>query len=95
MKIILITKHYVKNYGSVLQAYASQELLSRRGDKVYVANYILPEASGLKYMDIILRKHASGSRVRKMQKMPMKAILPRLAQALPLPPPLPLPRSRF
>lgn len=66
MKIILITKHYVKNYGSVLQTYASQELLSRRGDSVYIANYILPEASGLKYMDIILRKHASGSRIKKM-----------------------------
>ena len=72
MKIILITKHYVKNYGSVLQTYASQELLSRKGGSVYVANYILPEASGLKYMDIILRKHASGSRVRKMI---LKAVL--------------------
>ena len=66
MKIILITKHYVKNYGSVLQTYASQELLSRKGGSVYVANYILPEASGLKYMDIILRKHTSGSRLKKM-----------------------------
>lgn len=66
MKIILITKHYVKNYGSVLQTYASQELLGRRGDSVCVANYILPEASGLNYMNIILRKHASGSRIKKM-----------------------------
>lgn len=66
MKIILITKHYVKNYGSVLQTYASQELLSRKGGSVSIANYILPEASGLKYMDIILRKHASAGRIKKI-----------------------------
>lgn len=66
MKIILITKHYVKNYGSVLQTYASQELLSRKGGSVSIANYILPEASGLKYMDIILRKHASAGKIKKI-----------------------------
>ena len=66
MKIILITKHYVKNYGSVLQTYASQELLSRKDGSVSIANYILPEAFGLKYMDIILRKHASAGRIKKI-----------------------------
>lgn len=59
MKIIVITKHYVKNYGSVLQTYATQELLKRNKNEVIIANYVLPQSAGMRYMDVVLRKHTS------------------------------------
>lgn len=70
MKIIVITKHYVKNYGSVLQTYATQELLRRNGDEVIVANYVLPQSAGMRYMDVVLRKYSS-----KLKRGILKIIL--------------------
>lgn len=72
MKIIVITKHYVKNYGSVLQTYATQELLKREQNEVFIANYVLKNSVGMRYMDTILRKHAHKN---KLKKLMMKLIL--------------------
>ncbi len=72
MKIIVITKHYVNNYGSVLQTYATQELLGQTGGQVYIANYMLPGSAGMKTADMVLRRYSSGSRVKKFV---LKAVL--------------------
>lgn len=66
MKIIVITKHYVNNYGSVLQTYATQELLRQNGNEVYIANYILPGSVGMKTADMVLRRYSSNGRVKKL-----------------------------
>ena len=39
MKISLITLHFIKNYGSVLQTYATQEYLKKMGHEVEVVDY--------------------------------------------------------
>ena len=39
MKVSLITMHYVHNYGSVLQAFATQYLLEKAGHQVETVNY--------------------------------------------------------
>ena len=42
MKISLITLHFVKNYGSVLQTYATQKILENYGNEVEVVDYWQP-----------------------------------------------------
>lgn len=39
-KVSLITSHYVDNYGSILQTYASQKYLEEKGCSVEIVNYI-------------------------------------------------------
>lgn len=45
MKVSLITLQAVKNYGSVLQTYATQEFLKRFGLEIEVVNYIKPDST--------------------------------------------------
>ena len=40
MKVALITLHAIKNYGSVLQTYATQRVLLKKGHEVEIINYI-------------------------------------------------------
>lgn len=51
-KVKLITLHCIKNYGSVLQTYASQTIFEKLGMNVEVINYIRPDA-----IDNNLMKH--------------------------------------
>lgn len=53
MKIGILTFHFAKNYGAVLQCYALQEFLRARGHDASVIDY-RPEvlASGYKWLDI-------------------------------------------
>lgn len=53
MKIGILTFHFAKNYGAVLQCYALQEFLKSRGHEVKVVDY-RPEslAGGYKWLDI-------------------------------------------
>lgn len=43
MKISLITLHCVNNYGSVLQTYATQKVLSDMGNQVEIVDYYRPD----------------------------------------------------
>lgn len=43
MKVAIITLHRVYNYGSVLQAYATQKLFEGQGHEVTVIDYITPQ----------------------------------------------------
>ena len=40
MRVDVITLHAVQNYGSVLQALATQKLLEKHGCEVKIINYI-------------------------------------------------------
>lgn len=51
-KVTLVTLHCIKNYGSVLQTYASQKIIQNLGFDVEVLNYIRPDA-----VDDNLMKH--------------------------------------
>lgn len=46
MKIDIITRHAVANYGSILQAYATQKILQDLGYDTEIINYILPDEYG-------------------------------------------------
>ena len=43
MKIAIVTLHRVYNYGSVLQAYATQKVFEKRGHSTQVIDYITPQ----------------------------------------------------
>ena len=43
MKIAVVTLHRIHNYGSVLQAYATQRILENLGHDVQVVDYITPQ----------------------------------------------------
>lgn len=43
-KIAVITLHYIRNYGSVLQTYATQKKLELMGHKVEIIDYVRPNA---------------------------------------------------
>lgn len=55
MRIVVLTKHYVKNYGSVLQTLATQEVLGSITDEVIIGNYIRPEAVGTNFINAVLK----------------------------------------
>ena len=46
MKIYIITRHAVANYGSILQAYATQKIIQRMGYDCEIINYIRPDEQG-------------------------------------------------
>lgn len=43
MRISLITLHCVNNYGSVLQTYATQQVLTNMGHEVEIVDYYRPD----------------------------------------------------
>lgn len=58
MKIAFITCHNIKNYGSVLQTYATQTLLENMGHKVFVIDYRRPGTDDSEILET--RMHLSG-----------------------------------
>ena len=42
--VAVITLHYIRNYGSVLQTYATQKKLELMGHKVHIIDYIRENA---------------------------------------------------
>lgn len=71
MKIDLITLQAVNNYGSVLQAFATQEFFRRHGCDVRIINYARPDlARGMK-----LWPSVRGSFRGNVLKMPVRILL--------------------
>lgn len=66
MKIDLITLHGVANYGSVLQAYATQEILRELGCEVQVINYVKKENRYENLLDFWCGKNI----IKKMVMLP-------------------------
>lgn len=48
MKIAIVTLHRVYNYGSALQAYATQEIFEQLGHRAYVIDYVTPQRTKFK-----------------------------------------------
>ncbi len=66
MKIDVITLHAVQNYGSVLQAFATQELLKSHGCDVTIINYIRED---VKYKNLI-KKWSNGNLIKAIAIYP-------------------------
>lgn len=62
MKIDIITLHAVKNYGSVLQALATQEIFKEKGCQVRIINYIKEESK----RDNLVKFWAGNNIIKKM-----------------------------
>lgn len=65
VKIVIITLHRVFNYGSILQAYATQKVFEKNGCKVEIVDYITEQRTNRKLFlelpDNIVDNHASKS----------------------------------
>ena len=57
MKVAIITRHAVANYGSILQAYATQEVINDLGYESEIINYVRKDEKGLKISDTMLRRN--------------------------------------
>lgn len=62
IKVDVITLHAVQNYGSVLQALATQKLLERHGCEVRIINYI---RENVKYENL-LETRSNGNFLKKI-----------------------------
>lgn len=66
MKLDLITLQAVQNYGSVLQAYATQEIFRQHGCDVTVINYIRENIRP----EILLQTWSKGNPIKKLVMLP-------------------------
>ena len=66
VNIDVITLHAVQNYGSVLQALATQELMEKKGCKVSIINYI---RNDIRY-DNLLEYRSGGNLIKKVILLP-------------------------
>lgn len=67
LKISVITLHRVKNYGSVLQAYATQRLFEELGAEAEIVDYISPRLQDQNARKILTQSSAkANSAVRKL-----------------------------
>lgn len=57
MKIDIITRHAVANYGSILQAYATQKILQDLGYDTEIINYIRPDEYGKNISRTMLKRN--------------------------------------
>ncbi len=56
-KITIITRHFISNYGSILQAIATQEFFKKYSDKVFILDYHSKKESNLKNAINISKKN--------------------------------------
>lgn len=66
MKVDIITLHAVNNYGSVLQAFATQELLKKHGCNVTIINYIRENMRS----ENLLKTWSKGNIIKKLVMLP-------------------------
>ena len=66
MKIDVITLHAVKNYGSVLQAFATKKLFEEYGHEVNIINYVKEESKE----ENLLRFWAGDNPIKKLVMLP-------------------------
>lgn len=57
MKVDIITRHAVANYGSILQTYATQKVLSKEGIENQVINYIREDERGKNIAKTMLKRN--------------------------------------
>lgn len=66
MKIALITLHAIKNYGSVLQTFATQEIFKEYGNEVELVNYIREDSLDKN----LLHTWCGSNLIKKMAMLP-------------------------
>ena len=66
MKVSVLTLHSVRNYGTQLQAYATQELLKQHFDEVDFIDYRRYDTFGIG----LLKSYAKGSAIRMLAALP-------------------------
>ncbi len=66
MKVSVLTLHSVRNYGTQLQAYATQELLKQHFDEVDFIDYRRYDTFGIG----LLKSYAKGSNIRMLAALP-------------------------
>ena len=57
MKVAIITRHAVANYGSVLQAYATQKIIEELGYDSEIINYVRKDEKGINISDTMLQRN--------------------------------------
>lgn len=57
MKVKIITRHAVANYGSILQAYATQKAIEKLGHESEIINYVRYDEQGKNISDTMLRRN--------------------------------------
>lgn len=62
MKVKLITRHAVANYGSVLQAYATQKAIEKLGHESEIINYVRYDEQGKNISNTMLRRNKKWNR---------------------------------
>ena len=62
MKISIITRHNIINYGSVLQTLALQEILSNMGHTSEVIDYIRNDEDYKKIAKVLVERHPTWNR---------------------------------
>ena len=70
MKVALITLHRVYNYGSVLQAYASQYMLEKNGCECTIIDYITPQRT---FKRLLLKDSNRFGKIKRMLYFPLKS----------------------
>ena len=78
MKVGLITYHSAYNFGSVLQAYATQKIITKLGHRVEIINYRMPSQKNyysLLIVFLILQKKLIYQKNLKNSKIDMMYML--------------------
>lgn len=75
MKVEIITRHAVANYGSLLQAYATQKIIEKLGYEAEIVNYVRSDENGPNIVETMLKRNKKWNRnictkyiYRKLQK---------------------------
>lgn len=64
MKIEVVTLHYIYNYGSLLQTYATQKKFESMGHKVEIVDYVRPNAKDEKLIDDTVKNKNFGNPIK-------------------------------
>lgn len=72
MKVKIITRHAVANYGSILQAYATQKAIKKLGHEAEIINYVRHDEQGKNISDTMLKRNKKWNKnflTRKIYKI--------------------------
>ena len=65
MKVAVITRHAITNYGSLLQAFATQQVIENLGHECEIIDYIRDDESYTQHEKTLLAQKPEWNRIRK------------------------------
>ena len=68
MKIAIITRHFISNYGSLLQTFATQEIVKLLGHECVIINYIRKDEELFRREYTLLQNKKKKKKVKKKKK---------------------------